>query len=52
MRVMMIDDEPLAPRGVRARLRKTPDGKIVGDCGDGISGVEGILQAGARSDIP
>jgi two-component system LytT family response regulator len=44
MRVMIIDDEPLARRGVRARLRKMPDVKIVGECGDGTSGVEGILK--------
>jgi two-component system LytT family response regulator len=44
MRVMIIDDEPLARRGVRARLRKTPDVKIVGECGDGASAVEGILK--------
>jgi two-component system LytT family response regulator len=44
MRVMIIDDEPLARRGVRARLRKMPDVKIVGECGDGTSGLEGILK--------
>jgi two-component system LytT family response regulator len=44
MRVMIIDDEPLARRGVRARLRKMPDVKIVAECGDGASGVEGILK--------
>jgi two-component system LytT family response regulator len=44
MRVMIIDDEPLARRGVRAWLRKTPDVKIVGECGDGASAVEGILK--------
>jgi two-component system LytT family response regulator len=41
---MIIDDEPLARRGVRARLRKMPDVKIVGECGDGTSGVEAILK--------
>jgi len=44
MRVMIIDDEPLARRGVRARLRKMPDVKIVGECGDGTSGLEAILK--------
>ncbi len=44
MRVMIIDDEPLSRRGVRARLRKMPDVQIVGECGDGTSGVEGILK--------
>ena len=41
---MIIDDEPLARRGVRARLRKMPDVKIVGECGDGTSGLEAILK--------
>jgi two-component system, LytTR family, response regulator len=44
MRVMIIDDEPLARRGVRARLRKMPDVQIVGECGDGTSGLEAILK--------
>ena len=44
MRVMIIDDEPLSRRGVHARLRKMPDVQIVGECGDGTSGVEGILK--------
>ena len=44
MRVMIIDDEPLARRGVRARLRKMPAVKIVGECGDGVSAVEGIRK--------
>jgi two-component system LytT family response regulator len=44
MRVMIIDDEPLARRGVRARLRKMPDVQIVAECGDGISAVEDILK--------
>src|SRR5437899_4874159 len=42
VRVMIVDDEPLARRGVCVRLRKLPDIEIVGECGDGESAVEGI----------
>jgi len=44
VRVMIVDDEPLARRGVCVRLRKLPDIEIVGECGDGESAVEGILR--------
>jgi two-component system LytT family response regulator len=41
---MIIDDEPMTRRGVRARLRNMTDVNIVGECGDGASAVEGILK--------
>jgi two-component system, LytTR family, response regulator len=44
VRVLIVDDEPLARRGVRARLRKCADVEIVGECGDGSSAVEKILD--------
>jgi two-component system, LytTR family, response regulator len=44
MRVLIVDDEPLARRGVRVRLRKYADIEIVGECGDGLSAVEKILD--------
>jgi len=44
MRVLIVDDEPLARRGVRVRLRKCTDIEIVGECGDGLSAVEKILD--------
>lgn len=43
MRVLIVDDEPLARRGVAVRLRKFPDIEIVGECGDGSSAVKQIL---------
>lgn len=43
MRVLIVDDEPLARRGVVHRLRQFKDVEIVGECGDGISAVEKIL---------
>jgi two-component system, LytTR family, response regulator len=44
MRVLIVDDEPLARRGVRVRLRKCTDIEIVGECEDGFSAVEKILE--------
>ena len=44
MRVLIIDDEPLARRGVVHRLRQFKDVEIVGECGDGVSAVERILE--------
>jgi two-component system LytT family response regulator len=44
MRALIVDDEPLARRGVLLRLRKFRDVEIVGECGDGQSAVEKILE--------
>jgi two-component system LytT family response regulator len=44
VRVLIVDDEPLARRGVVHRLRRFKDVEIVGECGDGISAVERILE--------
>ena len=44
MRALIVDDEPLARRGVILRLRKFRDVEIVGECGDGQSAVERILE--------
>jgi len=44
MRVLIVDDEPLARRGIVLRLRKFRDVEIVGECGDGTAAVEAILQ--------
>lgn len=44
MRVLIVDDEPLARRGVSVRLREFPDIEIVGECSDGKMAVEAILQ--------
>ena len=44
MRVLIIDDEPLARSGVVHRLRQFKDVEIVGECGDGVSAVERILE--------
>ena len=44
MRTLIVDDEPLARRGVALRLKKFRDVEIVGECGDGPSAVEKILE--------
>ncbi|MFZ1938172.1 MAG: LytTR family DNA-binding domain-containing protein [Terracidiphilus sp.] len=44
MRALIVDDEPLARRGVVLRLRKFKDVEIAGECGDGPSAVKKILE--------
>jgi len=44
VRALIVDDEPLARRGVVLRLRKFRDVEVVGECGDGQSAVQEILQ--------
>jgi two-component system LytT family response regulator len=41
---LIVDDEPLARRGVVLRLRQFKDVEIVGQCEDGISAVEKIID--------
>jgi two-component system, LytTR family, response regulator len=44
VRALIVDDEPLARRGVANRLRKIEDVVVVGECGDGLSAVQKILE--------
>ncbi|MGA9355645.1 MAG: LytTR family DNA-binding domain-containing protein [Terriglobales bacterium] len=44
MRALIVDDEPLARRGVVLRLRKFKDVQVIGECRDGLSAVEKILE--------
>jgi len=44
MRALIIDDEPLARRGVALRLKRFKDVEVVGECGDGPSAVEKIVE--------
>jgi two-component system LytT family response regulator len=44
VRALIVDDESLARRGVVLRLRKFKDVEIIGECGDGPSAVEKILE--------
>ena len=42
MRVVIVDDEPLARRGVRARLAAAPDMRVVAECATGVEAVTAI----------
>lgn len=44
MRALIVDDEPLARRGVALRLKRFKDVEVVGECGDGPSAVEKIVE--------
>jgi two-component system LytT family response regulator len=44
LRALIVDDEPLARRGVLVRLRRFKGVEIVGECNDGLSAVEKILE--------
>jgi two-component system LytT family response regulator len=44
VRVLIVDDEPLARRGVVHRLRRFKDIEIIGECSDGLSAVERIVE--------
>jgi two-component system LytT family response regulator len=44
MRVLIVDDEPLARRGVALRLKEWPDVEIVGECEDGSLAVQKIVE--------
>lgn len=42
IRILLVDDEPLARRGLRLGLQDEPDLEIVGECGDGPDAVAAI----------
>lgn len=42
LRVLIVDDEPVARRGIARLLQEAPDVEIVGECGDGAAAVEAI----------
>ncbi len=44
LRVLVVDDEPLARDGVAALVAQDPDLTVVGECGDGASAVEAIRR--------
>ena len=44
MKVIIIDDEPLAREHVKACLKQHPEFKVIGDCGDGFSGIKLIQE--------
>lgn len=44
MRVLIVDDEPIARRGIRQQLRSEADIEVVGECGDGAAAIEAIAE--------
>jgi two-component system, LytTR family, response regulator len=44
VRAVIVDDEPLARRGVKLRLKEFKDVEVVGECADGASAVEKIFE--------
>jgi two-component system, LytTR family, response regulator len=49
IRTLLIDDEPIARKGIRILLKSAPDIQVVGECGDGIEAVEMI--SGLHPDL-
>src|SRR5689334_4351545 len=43
-KLLIVDDEPLARRGIRARLKSFSDFVILDDCEDGLAGVKAIRR--------
>lgn len=44
IRVVIVDDEPIAREGIRTQLLREPDVEIVAECGDGFEAVETIRE--------
>ncbi|MDI9240666.1 LytTR family DNA-binding domain-containing protein [Lysobacter sp. LF1] len=44
LRALIVDDEPLARRGLEIRLESHPDVEIVGEYGDGASAIEALRR--------
>ena len=44
LRVLVVDDEPVARAGITALLAKEPDLVVIGECGDGRTAVTAIQQ--------
>ena len=48
IRALIVDDEPLARRGLLRLLKKDTDIEVVGECGDGDCAVSTILSKKAH----
>jgi two-component system, LytTR family, response regulator len=42
IRVLIVDDEPIAVRGIRQQLRGEADLEVIGECGDGAAAIDAI----------
>src|SRR5262245_60131821 len=43
-RVLIVDDEPIARRGVRLQLKGEPEIEIIGECSNGLEAVDAIQK--------
>src|SRR5262245_44605359 len=44
IRVLIVDDEPIARRGVRLQLKGEPEVEIIGECSNGLEAVSAIQK--------
>lgn len=44
IRVLIVDDEPIARRGIRQQLRGEADLEVIGECGDGAEAIDAITE--------
>lgn len=44
IRVLIVDDEPIARRGIRQKLRGEADLEVIGECGDGAAAIDAITE--------
>jgi two-component system LytT family response regulator len=44
IRVLIVDDEPIARRGIRQQLRGEADLEVMGECGDGAAAIDAITE--------
>src|SRR5262245_58722675 len=44
IRVLIVDDEPIARRGVRLQLKSEPEIEIIGECANGLEAVAAIQK--------
>jgi two-component system LytT family response regulator len=44
IRVLIVDDEPIARRGVRHQLQGEADIEVIGECGDGAAAIDAITE--------
>lgn len=44
IRALIVDDEPVARRGIRHHLREEADIEVIGECGDGAAAIDAIAE--------
>ncbi|HYR27671.1 MAG TPA: response regulator, partial [Thermoanaerobaculia bacterium] len=44
IRVLIVDDEPIARRGIRQHLRGEADLEVIGESGDGAAAIDAIME--------